>query len=170
MAVQDWIGRWQLDPARTNLTFRSPTFWGLAKVKGGFSDVAGSGEATAPNLISGRLEIGAASIDTGIRKRDEHLRSADFFDVDNHPTIEVTVTSAGLTDDDHVYLHVQLTVKGKPHLIDVPVQVTTLDDGAVALTVSTPLSRREVGVDGNLLGMMSDTTQVEATAVFVVSP
>src|SRR5689334_815426 len=107
MAVQEWLGRWQLDPGRTELTFRSPTFWGLAKVKGRFSDVEGAGEATAPNLISGRLDIAARSVDTGNRKRDEHLQSADFFDTERHPTIEVSVTSAGLTDTDNVDLHVQ---------------------------------------------------------------
>lgn len=167
MAVQDWVGRWQLDPDRTEVAFRSPTFWGLAKVKGRFPDVEGSGEATAPNLISGRLEIHAASVDTGNRKRDDHLRSADFFDVEEHPVVEVTVSSAGLTDADRVNLHVQVTVKGVPHMLDLPVRVTTLDDGALRLEASTPVSRRDLGVDGNLLGMMGDTTRVEATAVFV---
>lgn len=167
MAVQDWLGDWQLDPARTELTFRSPTFWGLAKVKGRFTDVSGSGEATAPNLVSGRLEIRAASVSTGIGKRDEHLRSADFFDVEKHPTMTVDVTSAGITDPDTVKLHVQLTVKGVHRLLELPVRVTTLDDGALRLAGSATLNRRDYGVDGNLMGMMGDTTDVEAAAVFV---
>lgn len=167
MAVQDWLGGWQLDPGRTDLAFRSPTFWGLAKVKGSFGEVEGSGEATAPNLISGHLEVHAASVDTGIRKRDEHLRSADFFDVEKHPTITVDVTSAGLSDADTVHLHVQVTIKGVAKLFDLPVRVTTLDDGALRLATATTLNRRDFGVDGNLLGMMADTTDVEATAVFV---
>ena len=167
MAVQDWLGDWQLDPARTTLAFRSPTFWGLAKVKGTFAGVTGSGEATAPNQISGRLEIDAASVDTGVRKRDEHLRSADFFDVEKHPLITATVTSAGLTDADTVRLHVQLGIKGVERLLDLPVTVTTLDGGAIRLTAATELNRKDFAVDGNLLGMMGDTTHVEATAVFI---
>jgi polyisoprenoid-binding protein YceI len=168
VAVQDWLGRWQLDPDRTELRFRSPTFWGLAKVKGSFTRVDGSGEATAPNLISGRIEIDAGSVSTGIGKRDEHLRSADFFDVERYPTIVASVSSAGLTDTDTVHLHVQLEVKGTPHLLDLPVTVTALDGGtAIRLTTATTLNRRELGVDGNLLGMMADTTEVEAAAVFV---
>lgn len=170
MAVQDWLGSWRLDPERTDLTFRSPTFWGLAKVKGRFTDVEGSGEATAPNLISGRIAIKAASVNTGIGKRDEHLRSADFFDVESHPDITATVTSAGLTDSDTVRLHVQLAVKDTKSILDLPVRVTTLDDGAVSLSTSTTLNRHEFGVDGNMLGMMGDTTLVEATAVFVKQP
>jgi polyisoprenoid-binding protein YceI len=167
MAVQDWLGDWRLDSGRTELTFRSPTFWGLAKVKGRFGQVTGTGQATAPNLVSGRLELDAGSISTGIAKRDEHLRSADFFDVERFPTIAVDVTSAGLVDSDTINLHVQLTIKDTSRLLDMPVQVTTLDDGAVQLSTSTALNRRDFGVDGNLLGMMSDTTTVEATAVFV---
>ena len=167
MAVQDWLGRWRLDPDRTDVTFRSPTFWGLAKVKGRFGDVEGSGEATAPNLISGHLEIKAASVSTGIRKRDEHLRSADFFDVEEHPTITVDVTSGGLTDSDTVHLHVQVTIKGVPKLLDLPVRVKTLDDGAIRLATSAKLNRGDFGVDGNMMGMMSDTADLEATAVFV---
>jgi polyisoprenoid-binding protein YceI len=167
MAVQDWLGTWQLDPHRTELTFRSPTFWGLAKVKGTFGEVSGTGEATAPNLVSGQLQVAAKSVSTGIAKRDEHLRSADFFDVEKFPTITVDVTSAGLTDTDTIALHVQLTVKDTPHLLELPVQVTTLDDGAVCLRTTTSLNRKDLGVDGNLLGMMGDTTTVEATAVFV---
>lgn len=167
MAVQDWLGTWRLDPARTELTFRSPTFWGLAKVKGTFGEVTGTGEATAPNLVSGQLQVATKSIDTGIAKRDEHLRSADFFDVEKFPTITVDVSSAGLTDPDTIALHVQLTVKAIPRMLDLPVKVTTLPDGAVRLTTTTSLNRKDFGVDGNLLGMMGDTTTVEATAVFV---
>lgn len=167
MAVQDWLGSWTLDSARSDLTFRSPTFWGLAKVKGRFGEVEGTGEAAAANQISGHVEITAASVNTGIGKRDEHLRSADFFDVAEHPIISVDVTSAGLSDTDTAHLHVQVTIKGVPKLLDLPVRVTTLDDGAIRLATSTTLNRRDFGVDGNLLGMMADTTDVEATAVFV---
>lgn len=167
MAMQDWLGDWRLDPNRTEVTFRSPTFWGLAKVKGKFGELTGTGEATAPNLVSGHLEIAAASVKTGIAKRDEHLRSADFFDVEKFPTITVDVTSAGLTDSDTIQLHVQLTIKDTPRLLDLPVKVTTLDDGAVRLATKATLNRRDFGVDGNLLGMMGDTTSLEAAAVFV---
>lgn len=170
MAAQDRPEHWQLDPERSDLTFRSPTFWGLATVKGTFGHLSGSGEAAGPNLVSGRLDIDAASVHTGIRKRDDHLRSADFFDVERHPTVAVNVTSAEPTDGDRVDLTAELTVKGEVHTIELPVQVTTLDDGALSLATSTTLNRRTLGVDGNLLGMMGDTTRVEATAVFVKRP
>lgn len=167
MAVQDWLGSWRLDPERTTVTFHSPTFWGLVTVKGTFTDIDGFGEATAPNLISGHLDIRATTLRTGIARRDQHLRSADFFDVERFPTITVDVTSAGLTDSDTVHLHVQLTIKGVPTLLDLPVGVSTLHDGAVRLTTDTTLNRQVFGVNGNMIGMMGDTTRVEAAAVFV---
>ena len=44
MALNDWAGSWQLDPQRSEITFRSPTMWGLAKVKGTFTEVDGAGQ------------------------------------------------------------------------------------------------------------------------------
>lgn len=167
MAVQDWIGSWRLDPRRTDLRFRSTSFWGLLKVKGTFTEASGFGEAAGPEQISGHLDVAVKSIDTGIGKRDDHLRSPDFFDVEKFPTLTVDVTAAGLSDTDTVNLHAQLTIKGVQRLLDVPVRVTTLDDGAVRLVAVTTLDRQDFGVDGNLVGMVGDTVSVEATAVFV---
>lgn len=167
MAVQDWIGTWTLDAQRSELTFRSTSLWGLLKVKGRFTEVGGFGEATGPEQVSGHLDIAVASISTGIGKRDDHLRSADFFDVEKFPTATIDVTSAGLSDADTVHLHVQVTIKGTSRLLDLPVRVTTLDDGGIRLTASTTLNRQDFGVAGNQLGMVGDTVSAEATAVFV---
>ncbi len=81
-------GVWQLVPTRSSVRFKNKTFWGgLATVTGTFGDVSGTGQVGSNGAVSGgRLEIGASSLKTGIgKKRDEHLRSADFFDVENHP-------------------------------------------------------------------------------------
>jgi polyisoprenoid-binding protein YceI len=94
---------------------------------------------------------------------DDHLRSADFFDVEKFPTIDVAVDSAQATSS----LQVQLTVKGVTRDVDLPVTVTTLNDGAVQIVAKGTVDRSEFGVDGNMMGMIGDTTAVEATAVFV---
>ena len=85
-------GSWQLVPARSSVRFKNKTFWGLVTVTGEFTDVRGAGQITANGAVSGGLDIRASSLKTGIRKRDEHLRSADFFDVEKHPEIRVEVT------------------------------------------------------------------------------
>jgi len=163
MADQTYVGNWRLDPARTTIGFRSASFWGLLKVKGTYGVIEGTGEATSPDAVSGRLTIDAASVNTGIGKRDDHLRSADFFDVEKFPTIDVAVDSAQATSS----LQVQLTVKGVTRDVDLPVTVTTLNDGAVQIVAKGTVDRSEFGVDGNMMGMIGDTTAVEATAVFV---
>jgi polyisoprenoid-binding protein YceI len=158
---------WALDAGRTTVGFRSPSFWGLLKVKGTFTKVEGASQATAPDLVSGHLRIDAASVSTGIAKRDDHLRSADFFEVEKYPTIGITVDKAVVTGADTVELNSTIVIKGIEQRVDLPAKVTVLDDGAVRIVTSAELDRQEFGVDGNLMGMMSDITTVEATAVFV---
>lgn len=158
---------WALDAARTKVGFRSPTFWGLAKVNGTFSDLQGGGELTGAPTVNGQLTIGASSIKTGIGKRDEHLRSADFFDVEKFPTMGVTVLGATANGPDTVELTVALTIKGVERRVEMPATVTVLDDGAVRIVTQAELNRRDFGVDGNVLGMMGDTTRIHADAIFI---
>lgn len=167
MDPQDWIGRWRLDPTRTELAFHSPTLWGLAHVKGVFAEMQGSAEAVADGNVTGRLSIAAASVNTGIGRRDTHLRSADFFDVERYPQIEVSVESAEATDASWVTLSVRITVKEHEQEYQLPVHIRDLAHGAVRLQTTTTLNRRDFGVDGNLLGMLGDAVTIEAAAVFV---
>ncbi|MGU3499356.1 YceI family protein [Mycobacterium sp. C31M] len=172
MDLQDWAGTWHLDPERTTVTTHSPTFWGFAHVKGIFAVAEGSAQVGTgvDDTVTGALRIDAGSVRTGIKRRDAHLRSADFFDVDRFPTIDIAVESAEVTSPTWVTLHVRLTVKGSEHELDLPTHVRNLGGGAVALSTTTTLNRRSFGVDGNLLGMMGDAAGIEAAAVFVRQP
>ncbi len=78
-------GVWSLDPDRSTVGFSIKNFWGLISVKGRFTDVSADGHITGKGAIFGRLDIQVASLRTGIGKRDEHLRSADFFDAERYP-------------------------------------------------------------------------------------
>ena len=85
MTVAVATGLWQLDPSATTVAVRQKTMWGLVTVKGAFTAVTGQGEVRADGSAVGTLTLRAASLDTGNAKRDTHLKSADFFDADNHP-------------------------------------------------------------------------------------
>jgi polyisoprenoid-binding protein YceI len=158
---------WALDAARTTVGFHSPSFWGLLKVKGTFTKVEGTGQATAPDFVGGHVRIDATSVSTGIGKRDAHLRSADFFDVEKYPTIGLTLDKAVVTGPSTLELNTTIMIRGIEQRLDLPATVTVLDGGAVRIVTKAELNRQEFGVDGNLVGMMGDTTTVEATAVFV---
>jgi polyisoprenoid-binding protein YceI len=157
---------WVLDPNRSTVLVRNKTFWGTIPVKSRFSDVEGTGEVTAGNTISGHLRVGAASVSTGIGKRDEHLRSADFFEVENHPVISIDVHGATVTGADTLDLDATITIKKIERRLVLPATVKLLGDGVVRITTKAEISRKDFGVDGNMAGMIPDATRLEGDAVF----
>jgi polyisoprenoid-binding protein YceI len=79
-------GRWQIDPGHTELAFIGRHFM-LTKVRGRFTGVTGAIRvAEAPGDTTAEVTIDMASVSSGSQERDEHLRSADFFDTARHPT------------------------------------------------------------------------------------
>ena len=160
------VGVWNLDPARSTFAFRNKTMWGLMTVKGHFAEVRGEAQVTYTGAVSGRLDITAASLNTRNRKRDEHLRSADFFDVEKFSEITVIVTAANPSDGDTVNLLADINIKGISHPLPLHATVAVLDDGAVRVLAPTIIDREQLGVSGNLLGMVGATTHLWADAVF----
>lgn len=90
-------GRWRLDPTRSRVEFHVRHFYGLMTVKGRFDRFEGTLDLDAAPTIE--LTIDADSLDTKNRQRDKHLRSADFFDVTNHPQVRFASDSATLDGD-----------------------------------------------------------------------
>ena len=70
--------RWAVDPEKSSVEFAVKTFWGLTTVRGRFERFDGWYDAD-PDRQSIELTIDAGSLNTQNGKRDEHLRSADFF-------------------------------------------------------------------------------------------
>lgn len=79
---------WQIDPSHSSVEFAVKHMM-FTTVRGRFKDVKGTIEVDEQNPDQSivNVEIAAASIDTGAADRDAHLRSADFLDVENHPTL-----------------------------------------------------------------------------------
>ena len=83
-------GRWQIDPGHTELAFVGRHFM-LTKVRGRFTGVSGAIQvAEEPGDSTAEVTIDMASVDSGSEARDEHLRSADFFDAAHHPRATFT--------------------------------------------------------------------------------
>src|SRR3954452_16041981 len=101
-------GAWQFDPTRSSVEFHVRHFYGLMTVKGEFADYDGSLNLGATPAVE--LTLQAASLDTKQAKRDDHLRSGDFFD-ENHPQIRFRSDRAEL-DGDTLRVQGQLEAAG----------------------------------------------------------
>ena len=78
-------GTWTLDPARSEVVLHTRHTWGLLPLRGVFGQISGRGTVTKDGDASCVITVAAESVDTKNPRRDKHLRSADFFDVANHP-------------------------------------------------------------------------------------
>jgi polyisoprenoid-binding protein YceI len=85
-----FVGTWQLNAERTWVSFRTSVAW-IIRAKGTLQAIRGNALVGADGRVSGEIVINPASINTKIKKRDNHLRSADFFDIAHFPTITFTV-------------------------------------------------------------------------------
>lgn len=103
---------YRIDPAHSSVSFKIKHLF--AKVTGQFSEFSGtiSGDANKPDEIAVQVEIRTASINTREPKRDEHLRSAEFFDVEQHPTITFASRKVNRTGEDSAFVTGDLTMRG----------------------------------------------------------
>jgi polyisoprenoid-binding protein YceI len=104
--------KWGIDPTHSEISFKVKHLM-ITNVKGVFKEFDASIYTTADNFITSdiNLHLKPASIDTGVSDRDAHLRSADFFDVENHPEMIFKGSSVEKADDDSYTLIGDLTIK-----------------------------------------------------------
>jgi polyisoprenoid-binding protein YceI len=104
-------GTWVLDPSHSEVTF-SVRHMMISKVRGTFG--MKSATLIAPeNPLDAKVEasVDVTSLDTKDAGRDAHLRSADFFDIENHPTMEFISTGAHVKDGEF-FVDGDLTIRG----------------------------------------------------------
>ena len=165
LASGSLTGHWTLDPARSAVALRSKSVWGLVTVKGAFGEIEGDGTVMADGTVTGRIVLATASLDTGSRKRDAHLKSADFFLSEKHPVIEVAVDSLAPTGDG-VTVSGHLTVRGQSQPISFPAAATLTAGGDIVLDASVQVDRSEFGLRWNQLGMSSMKNDITIHAAF----
>jgi polyisoprenoid-binding protein YceI len=142
-------GRWVLDPAGSRAEFHVKHFWGAVTVHGSFSQITGEGSAGPDRTVTGRVCIEASSLGTGNKKRDEHLRSADFFDAGRHPQVVVTVTA------------------GHAEPVEFTAHVADTSAETVVLRADLVVDRTRFAMTGSPLGMASATARATVVARFV---
>jgi polyisoprenoid-binding protein YceI len=159
-------GSWKLDPAGTTVELHTKAMWGLAKVKGTMKAVEGSGIVSEDQGVSGTLVIDASSISTKNKRRDEHLRSADFFEVVKYPTLTYSVSGVTPADDGTFTVSGTLTVHGQTRPLKLLASVVKGAPDRVTLSAEAEIDRSEWGVSWAKLGARLDN-HVVVTADFV---
>ena len=143
---------WNVDVDHTTLEFRV-RHAGVAKVRGVFRDFEGTLAIAADGVPRATGSVDVASLDTRIAARDEHLRSADFFDAEHHPRITFASTRIEL-DGDEVRVAGDLTIRGitKPIELTGELGGTGYDDDGnerIGLELRGSLDRRDYGLTWN---------------------
>ena len=148
--------RWSIDPAHSGVHF-SVRHMMIANVRGEFGNVSGAVELDPRDLSrsSVRATIETGSINTREAQRDGHLRSADFLDVANHPTIEFRSTRVERSGADRLAVTGELTIRGVTREVTLAVETDGIEHrdpfgnlrrGA---TATTTLNRTAFGLTWN---------------------
>jgi polyisoprenoid-binding protein YceI len=145
-------GIYQVDSERSAIEFAVKQMWGLATVRGRFRSYAGTLLVRAGDA-AGDLRIEAGSLHTGNDRRDQHLRSPDFFDAERHPRI-VFATTGVIARDGGLAIAGELAIGAARAPIDIPMTLERVTDGAVRLQGTAAVSREATGLAWNKLGVI----------------
>jgi polyisoprenoid-binding protein YceI len=147
---------WTIDPAHSNAQF-SVRHMMVSTVRGEFTKVAGTIDLDEKDITKSKIEatIDAASINTRNEKRDGHLKSADFFDAANHPTITFKSTKIEKTGEGKLKATGDLTIRGvtKSVVLNVDELSPSFKDRQGNLhtgtSATTKIHRKDFGVSWN---------------------
>jgi polyisoprenoid-binding protein YceI len=145
----------------------SSTSGGAVTVRGQFEQIAGEGAATAEGSLTGTLTFDARSLTTKNKQRDKHLRSADFFDTENHPMVVLTVTETTALDDGALVCKGTLEAAGHREPIEFTAHVKEFTDHAVTLTADLVVDRARFGMTWSPMRIAAYDVLATVTASFV---
>ena len=153
-------GPWHVDPSAGKLQFRVKTLWGLVTVNGTFDTYEGTLNIDGRGNASGELVVSVDSLDTKNAKRDEHLRSRDFFHKELHPTVRfvVDVFSAAPGAEE---ITGDLYVGGKVARLRLPLELSQAGEGNLRLKARGTVSREDVGMLWTRVGMIRGDVVLE---------
>lgn len=144
-------GTWAIDPAHSDISF-SVRHLMVSKVKGSFRTFSGAitvGEDALASSVTATIDL--ASIDTRDEQRDNHLRSADFFGVDENPEMTYRSTAVRAGDDGWV-VEGELDLHGVTRRVDLELELngTSTDPWGgtrAGFSATTEINRKDFGID-----------------------
>ena len=146
-------GTWTVDPAHSRVEFRVKHL-GIATVRGSFGQFEGTLEIGEDGHGRAYGTVAASSVDTNDPKRDAHLRSEDFFEVERHPEISFDSISIEATGPDTFAITGELTLRGVTRELTLQAEVTGTEQDPwgnerVGLEATGQLDRGEYGITFN---------------------
>ncbi|MFT3738388.1 MAG: YceI family protein [Breznakibacter sp.] len=147
--------KWGIDPTHSEIAFKVKHLM-ITNVKGVFKEFGATVLTRGNDFSTAEIDVtlNAVSVDTGVADRDAHLKSADFFDVENHKEIRFVATKFEKVDDEDYKLHGNLTIKGitKPVKLDVEYAGTMKDpwgNEKAGFVVNGKINRKDWGLNWN---------------------
>ena len=143
-------GKWTIDPVHSEVGF-SVRHMMVSKVRGRFTEFSGEiVTAEDPANSSVTAEVSLASINTGNEQRDQHIRSADFFEVENHPTMTYRSTGVTVSGGDFA-VEGELTLKGATKSVPLHLELNGFGPDPfggtrAGFTATTEINRRDFNV------------------------
>ena len=148
-------GEYAIDPAHTTVEFIGRHLM-ITKVRGRFPEVSGTITIDdEPERSHVEVELGVASIDTGNPDRDGHLRSPDFFDADQYPTISFRSTNVEASASGTWAVTGNLTVRDVTRPVTLQVDFdgansSPMGDERIAFSAATEVDREDWGLTWNV--------------------
>jgi polyisoprenoid-binding protein YceI len=147
---------WTIDPEHTTAQFKVRHLM-ISNVKGVFEKVSGTLQLDEKDITKSKVDVGidVASINTNIKKRDDHLRSPDFFDAAKFPTMTFTSTRVERDGKDKLKVTGNLTIKGLTKVVVLTVDGPTGEvkdpwgNGRRGVSATTSINRKDFGVNWN---------------------
>jgi polyisoprenoid-binding protein YceI len=153
---QTLTGAYDLDPTHTRIGFAAKHAM-VTTVRGSFTSFTGEVHLDEENVANStaRIEIQAASIDTGNADRDAHVRNSDFLEVEKYPTITFVSTGAERRSDTEFVMYGDLTIKDVTKSVAVDFEQTGAADDPwgnfrVGFEGKTKINRTDWGVSFNM--------------------
>jgi polyisoprenoid-binding protein YceI len=147
-------GTWSVDPGHTEVGFVGRHL-GLTKTRGRFTGVDGTVHvADDPTASTIAVTIDMASVESGLTNRDDHLRSASWFDVDNHPTAQFRSTAITV-DGNGGTVTGDLTIKGITRTVELDVEYLGYaqdpwGNDRAAFSASATINREDWGITNDM--------------------
>ena len=149
-SVASAMDTYNIDPAHTSIGF-SVRHLGLNNVKGQFKEFAGVIVLDDGRIAEARGTIQVKSVDTGVQQRDNHLRTADFFDATNYPTITFKTKRIETTGGQIVMIS-DFTMRGVTKELRLPAKLAGPSKDPwgnlrIGLEAKTKLNRKDYGIN-----------------------